>query len=78
LRSGAFGLQPHRQEKWKLSKDPEFAAKVRDVVGVYLDPPERAVVLAVWSRLGLTKTEFCGLRFCSMGRGWTVWGFGCR
>lgn len=43
----AFGLQPHRQEKWKLSKDPQFAAKVRDVVGLYLDPPERAVVLAV-------------------------------
>ena len=43
----AFGLQPHRQEKWKLSKDPQFAAKVRDVVGLYLNPPERAVVLAV-------------------------------
>jgi transposase len=43
----AFGLQPHRQEKWKLSKDPQFAAKVRDIVGLYLNPPERAVVLAV-------------------------------
>ena len=43
----AFGLQPHRQEGWKLSKDPQFIAKVRDVVGLYLDPPERAVVLCV-------------------------------
>ena len=43
----AFGLQPHRQETWKLSKDPLFVAKVRDVVGLYLNPPERAVVLCV-------------------------------
>jgi len=41
----AFGLQPHRQQTWKLSKDPQFVAKVRDVVGLYLNPPERAVVL---------------------------------
>ena len=37
----AFGLQPHRQETWKLSKDPLFVEKFRDVVGLYLDPPER-------------------------------------
>jgi transposase len=43
----AFGLQPHRQETWKLSTDPQFIAKVRDVVGLYLNPPERAVVLCV-------------------------------
>jgi transposase len=43
----AFGLQPHRQDAWKLSKDPQFVAKVRDVVGLYLNPPERAVVLCV-------------------------------
>jgi transposase len=43
----AFGLQPHRQDTWKLSKDPQFVAKVRDVVGLYLNPPERAVVLCV-------------------------------
>jgi transposase len=43
----AFGLQPHRQDTWKLSKDPQFVAKARDVVGLYLDPPERAVVLCV-------------------------------
>jgi len=43
----AFGLQPHRRERWKLSKDPLFIEKVRDVVGLYLAPPERAVVLCV-------------------------------
>jgi transposase len=43
----AFGLAPHRQQTWKLSRDPQFVEKVRDVVGLYLDPPERAVVLCV-------------------------------
>jgi transposase len=43
----AFGLQPHRQETFKLSTDPLFVEKVRDIVGLYLDPPERAVVLCV-------------------------------
>jgi transposase len=41
----AFGLQPHRAETFKLSSDPQFIEKLRDVVGLYLDPPERAVVL---------------------------------
>ena len=40
-------LQPHRQQTWKLSKDPQFIEKVHDVVGLYLNPPERAVVLSV-------------------------------
>ena len=43
----AFGLQPHRQETFKLSSDPLFARKVRDIVGLYLDPPLRAMVLCV-------------------------------
>ncbi|MCA1701279.1 MAG: IS630 family transposase [Actinobacteria bacterium] len=43
----AFSLQPHRYEQFKLSKDPLFVEKVRDIVGLYLDPPERAVVLCV-------------------------------
>jgi len=43
----AFGLQPHRLEHWQLSKDPLFVEKVRDIVGLYLDPPERALVLCV-------------------------------
>jgi transposase len=43
----AFGLQPHRQETWKLSKDPQFIEKVHDICGLYLNPPERAVVLCL-------------------------------
>ena len=43
----AFGLQPHRVENFKLSKDPQFVEKVRDVVGLYMHPPEHAVVLCV-------------------------------
>jgi transposase len=42
-----FGLQPHRSETFKLSTDPNFVAKVRDIVGLYMSPPERAVVLCV-------------------------------
>jgi len=43
----AFGLKPHLVETWKLSADPEFIVKVRDVVGLYMSPPEHALVLAV-------------------------------
>ncbi|MFF4522608.1 IS630 family transposase [Streptomyces bluensis] len=43
----AFGLKPHQVETWKLSTDPQFIDKVRDIVGLYLDPPERALVLCV-------------------------------
>jgi transposase len=43
----AFGLQPHRTESFKLSSDPLFIEKVRDIVGLYLSPPERALVLCV-------------------------------
>ncbi len=43
----AFGLQPHRSETFKLSKDPLFIDKVRDIVGLYMDPPDRAMVLCV-------------------------------
>jgi transposase len=43
----AFGLQPHRHETFKLSTDPLFIDKVRDIVGLYLAPPARAVVLCV-------------------------------
>lgn len=42
-----FGLQPHRVENFKLSKDPQFVEKVRDIVGLYVDPPARALVLCV-------------------------------
>ena len=43
----AFSLQPHRSESFKLSKDPLFIDKVRDIVGLYLNPPDRALVLCV-------------------------------
>ncbi|MBO8191411.1 IS630 family transposase [Streptomyces oryzae] len=43
----AFGLKPHIVQTWKLSSDPQFVDKVRDVVGIYLAPPENALVLAV-------------------------------
>jgi len=43
----AFGLQPHRTEAFKLSSDPLFIEKVRDVVGLYMSPPDRAMVLCV-------------------------------
>jgi transposase len=43
----AFGLKPHRQESFKLSTDPQFVDKVRDIVGLYMNPPEKALVLCV-------------------------------
>jgi transposase len=43
----AFSLQPHRHETFKLSTDPFFVEKVRDVVGLYLNPPDRAIILSV-------------------------------
>lgn len=53
----AFGLQPHRSETFKLSKDPLFVAKVRDIVGLYLDPPDRALVLSVDEKPSIQATE---------------------
>jgi transposase len=43
----AFELKPHREQTWKLSSDPLFIEKVRDVVGLYMNPPEHALVLCV-------------------------------
>ena len=43
----AFGLTPHLVDTWKLSTDPQFIDKVRDVVGLYLDPPDKALVVCV-------------------------------
>jgi transposase len=43
----AHGLRPHKVEQFKLSNDPKFAIKLRDVVGLYIDPPEHAIVLSV-------------------------------
>src|ERR1700757_3082578 len=41
------GLQPHKVRQFKLSNDPQFAAKLRDIVGLYVNPPEHAVVLSI-------------------------------
>ena len=43
----AFALQPHRSETFKLSRDPLFIEKVRDIVGLYVNPPDKALVLCV-------------------------------
>ena len=43
----AFSVQPHRSETFKLSSDPLFVDKVRDIIGLYLSPPDRALVLCV-------------------------------
>ena len=40
-------LQPHRVESFKFSKDPQFARKVRDIVGLYMNPPDKAIILSV-------------------------------
>src|SRR5688572_22917068 len=53
----AFGLQPHRSETFKLSTDPAFAEKVRDIVGLYLAPPERALVLCVDEKTGVQALD---------------------
>jgi len=49
----AFGLKPHQTDAFKISSDPQFIDKVRDVVGLYVDQPEKALVLCV-DELGRT------------------------
>src|SRR3546814_9380770 len=44
---GAFGMQPHRSETFKLSTNPLFVDQVQDIVGLYMSPPNRAIVLCV-------------------------------
>jgi transposase len=53
----AFGLRPHRVDTFKLSRDPLFIDKVRDVVGLYLNPPDRALVLCVDEKPQIQATE---------------------
>lgn len=53
----AFGLHPHRSEAFKLSRDPLFIDKVRDVVGLYLAPPDHALVLCVDEKPQIQATE---------------------
>ena len=64
----AYGLQPHRQERFKLSKDPLFVDKVHDVVGLYLNPPERAVVLFVSRRSPRSRRWTGPRRSCRCAR----------
>jgi putative transposase len=52
-----FGLQPHRQKHFKLSTDPFFIEKIRDIVGLYLHPPEHAVVLCVDEKTQIQALE---------------------
>lgn len=51
------GLQPHRVTRFKLSKDPHFVAKLRDVVGLYLQPPDKAVVFCVDEKSGIQALD---------------------
>jgi transposase len=53
----AFGLRPHRTEGFQLSADPEFVEKVRDIVGLYLSPPDRALVLCVDEKTEMQAVE---------------------
>jgi hypothetical protein len=56
----AFGLRPHRVETFKLSNDSQFIEKVRDIVGLYLNPPDQAPVLCVDEKsqiLALDRTQ---------------------
>ena len=56
-----FGLQPHRQNHFKLSTDPFFVDKVRDIVGLYMNPPEHAVVLCVDEKSQIQALELLPL-----------------
>ena len=53
----AFGLQPHRTSHFQLSNDPFFVEKVRDIVGLYLNPPDKALVLCVDEKSGMQALE---------------------
>src|SRR5918994_707808 len=53
----AFGLRPHRAEGFQLSSDPEFVERVRDIVGLYLSPPDRALVLCVDEKTEMQALE---------------------
>jgi len=53
----AFGLKPHLVDTFKLSTDPQFIDKVRDVVGLYLNPPQAAMVLCVDEKTGVQALD---------------------
>jgi hypothetical protein len=56
-------LKPHRQDTFKLSRDPQFAEKVADIVGLYLAPPAAAVVLCVDEKSGVQALDRTHCRF---------------
>jgi transposase len=55
----AFGLKPHLVDTFKISNDPQFIDKVRDIVGLYLDPPEKALVLCVDEKSQIQALDRC-------------------
>ena len=57
----AHRLQPHRVETFKFSRDPQFVEKVRDVVGLYLNPPEKALVLCVDEKSQIVRRDKTGM-----------------
>jgi len=59
----AFGLKPHRVDSFKLSTDPHFVDKVHDIVGLYLNPPERAIVICVDEKPGIQALNRTQLAF---------------
>jgi len=59
----AFGLKPHRVDTFKLSTDPHFVDKIHDVVGLYLNPPERAIVICVDEKPGIQALNRTQLAF---------------
>jgi len=63
----AFGLKPHLVEEFKLSPDPQFIDKVRDVVGLYLNPPDAAVVLCVDEKTGSPHPSVGRIRATACG-----------
>src|SRR6202163_1306324 len=57
----AFGLQPHRSDTFKLSPDPQLIEKVRDIVGLYMNPPEHALVLCVDEKSQIVRRDKTGM-----------------
>jgi transposase len=57
----AFGLQPHRADTFKLSPDPLLIEKVRDIVGLYMNPPDHALVLCVDEKSQIVRRDKTGM-----------------
>jgi hypothetical protein len=57
----AFGLQPHRTETFKLSPDPQLIEKVRDIIGLYMKPPDHALVFCVDEKSQIVRRDKTGM-----------------